>query len=62
VVLDSILGHLEMTALVVGTDEGGTFETRHNHLGGGHIIATVAHNVEIFGLHWWLVPNCCASC
>ena len=45
--------HLEMTALVLGTAEGGTFETCHNHLGAGHILAMVAHNLDIVGLHCW---------
>jgi len=52
---------LEMGALVLESAEGGTFETCHNHLGGGHIVATVAHNLEILRLHWWLVANC-VSC
>ena len=38
--------HLEMTALALATGEGETFETRHNHLGAGHIFALVAHNLE----------------
>jgi hypothetical protein len=45
--------HLEMTALVLGTAEGGTFETRHTHLGAGHILATVAHNLDILALCCW---------
>jgi len=40
----------------------GSFEIHHIHLGGCHILATVAHNVEIIGLPWWLVVNCCVSC
>jgi hypothetical protein len=51
-----------MTALLLGTAAGESFETRHNHLGGGHILATVAHNLDIVGLSWWLVVNCCVSC
>ena len=54
--------YLEMMALVLGTAAGETFETRHNHLGGGHILATVAHNLDIIGLRWWLVANCSVSC
>ena len=53
--------HLEMTALVLGTAAGETFETRHNRLGGGHILATVAHKLDVFGLCWWLVANCVVS-
>jgi hypothetical protein len=53
---------LEMMALVLESEEGGTFETHHNHLGAGHILATVVHNMEdILGLRWWLVANC-VSC
>ena len=57
-VLEALSVHLEMTALVLESAEGGTFETHHNHLGGGHILATVAHNFDILGLCWWLVANC----
>jgi len=50
-----------MTALVLESMEGGTFEPRHNHLGGSHILATVTHDLHIIGLRWWLVANC-VSC
>jgi len=50
-----------MTALVLGTAAGETFETHHNRLGGGYILATVAHNLDIVVLRWWLVGNC-VSC
>jgi len=43
-----------MTALGLETAAGETFETCHNHLGGGHILAMVAHTLDIVGLHWWL--------
>jgi hypothetical protein len=49
-VQDVLSVHLEMKALVLGTAEGGTFQTRHNHLGAGHIFPTVAHNLHIFHL------------
>ena len=52
-VLEALSVHLEMMAHVLGTAEGGTFETRHNHLGAGHILATVAQNLDIVGLHCW---------
>jgi hypothetical protein len=52
-VLESLLVHLEMMALVLGTAVGGSFETRHNHLGAGHILATVAYNLDIVGLRCW---------
>lgn len=52
---------LGMIALVLKTVEGGTLETCHNHLGGGHFLATVAHNLEMLGLRWRLVVTC-ASC
>ena len=45
-------------AIGLNPAEGGTFETRHNRLGGGHILAFVAHNLHILGLRWWLVVNC----
>ena len=54
--------HLEMMALDLGTAQGGTFETRHNHLGGGHIFVPVAYILEICGGRWWLVSHCCVSC
>jgi len=50
--------HLEMTALALRTAAGETFETRNNRLGGGHILAMVAHNLDIVGLPWWIVGNC----
>jgi hypothetical protein len=49
---------LEMMALVGESVERRLFETHHNHLGAGHILATVAHDLDILGLHWWLVANC----
>jgi len=39
-----------MMALVLESAEGGTFETQHYHLGGGHILATEAHNFDILAL------------
>jgi hypothetical protein len=33
--------------------------THHNSLGVRYILATVAHNLEICGLHWWLVAHNC---
>ena len=50
--------NLEMTALVLIPTKGGTFETRLNHPAGVHILATVAHNLDVVGLRWWLVANC----
>jgi len=61
-VLEALSVPLEMMALVLGTAAGEPFETRHNHLGGGHIFATVTHKLDIVGLCWWLVANCCLSC
>jgi hypothetical protein len=51
--------HTEITAFVLGTAAGKHVETRHNHLGGRHIFATVAHNLDIGSLCWWLVANSC---
>ena len=50
-----------MTALVFNSAEGEPFETHNSKLGGGHILATVAYNLHLLGLHWWLVANC-VSC
>jgi hypothetical protein len=47
--------HLGMMALVLESAEGGTLETHHNHLGGGHLLAMVAHKVDILALYWWLL-------
>ena len=58
VVLEVLPVYLKMTALVLESAWGGTFETHHNHLRGGHIIATVAHSLDIFGSRCWLVANC----
>jgi len=52
-VLEALSVQLEMTALVLETAEGGTFETRHNHLGPGHILAMAAHTLHIVGLRCW---------
>jgi len=57
VVLEALSEHPEITAIVQAIVGGWTFETRHKHLGGGHILAPVAHNLEILGLLWWLVEN-----
>jgi hypothetical protein len=52
-----------MMAIVRGTAAGERFATRHNPVGGGHILAMVAYNkLDIIGLRWWLVANCCVSC
>jgi hypothetical protein len=56
--LEALSVELGMTALVLESAEGGTFETCHNHLGAGHILATVANTLDIFRLRWWLVANC----
>ena len=52
-VLEALSVHLGMTALVLETAEGRIFETCHNDLGAGFILATVAHNVDILGLRCW---------
>jgi len=50
---DALSVHWEITALVLRTAMGGTFETRHNHLSAGYILATVAHNLEFFCMRCW---------
>jgi len=57
VVLDALWVFLEITALLMGTTEGGTFETPHNHLDGGHMLTTLTYNLEIVGLYWWFVAK-----
>ena len=56
-VLQALSVHLEMMALVLESAEGGTFETHHYYHGGDHILATVAHTLDIIGLPCWLVAN-----
>ena len=46
-----------MTAHVLESVGGGIFETRHNHLSNGHILATVAHNFEFIGLGLWYIAH-----
>jgi len=53
--------HLEITALLLESLEAGSFETHHNQLGGGHILAKVAHNSDILPVRLWLVANCVSS-
>jgi len=60
--MEALSVHLETTALVLGTAAGEIFDTRHNRLGGGHLLATVAHNLGIVGLCGWLFANRCVSC
>ena len=54
--------HLPMTAHVLETAIAEKFETCRYSLCGGHILATVAHNLKPIGLYWSLVANCCVSC
>jgi hypothetical protein len=60
-VLNALWVHLGVIALVLKTVEGGTLQTCHNPHGAGHILATVALNLEILGLYWRLGVTC-ASC
>jgi len=61
VVLEALWLHLEMTAIFQITEEGHTSEANHNSFGGGHIFATMDHNLLISGWHQCLVGNC-VSC
>jgi hypothetical protein len=45
--------HLVMTTLPLNNVDGGTFGNRHNHYCAAHILATVAHYVEILALRCW---------
>jgi len=56
-VQEAIAAYLELPVRVLGTSAWETFETLHNLIGGGHILATVAHNVDIVGLCLWFVGN-----
>jgi len=49
--------HMVMTALVPAAVQRVIFQSYNDHIGGVHINATVAHNLEIMGLHWCLVTN-----
>jgi len=59
--MEALLVCREMTAFVLEFAVGGSFETQQNPLYGGHILAMVAHNLNILALHWWLIANC-VSC
>jgi len=49
-ILEALSVYLNITASVLATAAGVTCETHHNHLRGGHILAMVAHNLEIVSL------------
>ena len=49
-VQETLLVHQVMRALVLGIVEG-TFERHNTQLDAGHILATVADNMEIHGSH-----------
>jgi len=57
-VREALLVNLDITAHVLESVEGGTFETHHNHLDRGYILAMVAHNMNILDLRWCLGANC----
>jgi hypothetical protein len=57
-VLEALFVNLEITTHVLESVEGGTLDIHHNHLDGGYIVATVAHNLNIVDLRWWLGANC----
>ena len=50
-VLDALEVLLEMKAPVQRIADGGTFEVHHSYLGGSRILAMMAHNCNILGLH-----------
>jgi len=56
--MDALWAELGMMALGPITAVVGSFETCHNHLAGGHMLAFVSHNLEILGLSWCVVANC----
>lgn len=56
-VLEALVIHLEMTALLLESVEQRTFETQHIYLGCDHILAAVVHDLEILAWCYWLVAN-----
>jgi len=54
VMLEALEVRLEMTAHVLWIAEGGTFDVLHNLLGGIHMLAMMAYNSDILGLHQFL--------
>lgn len=57
-VLEALFVNVEITTHVLESVEGGTLEIHHNRHDGGYIVATVAHNLNIVDLRWWLGANC----
>jgi len=61
-VLEADEVRLDMTAPVQWIAEGGTFEVHHNHLGGSRMVAMMAHNSDIIGLHHQSLVASLVSC
>jgi hypothetical protein len=53
---------LEMMAPVRQIAEGGTFDVHYSHLGGSRILATMAHNSDMLGLHLQSMVASLVSC
>jgi len=56
-VLGAYFIHIEITPHSLSTVLGWSVETNHSCLGGDHILATVAHMLEILALHLCMVAN-----
>jgi hypothetical protein len=52
-VLEQLSVHLKISAPDLWTAEAEIFETRHNYRSAGHILAMVAHNMDILSLGCW---------
>jgi len=61
-VLEALEVSLEMTAPAWWIAEGGTFEVHHSQLGGSRILAMMAHNSDILGLHLQSLVASLVSC
>ena len=48
---------LDMTGHVLRIAERGTFEVHRILVEGNHMLATMAHNSDILGLHLIIVPS-----
>jgi hypothetical protein len=56
-VLEALEMHLEIMAQDLELAEEGTFEVHHNLLGGNHMLAIMAHNLDIHAVHLCLVVS-----
>jgi len=55
--LEELSRHLEMITIVLKSAKCRSFETRHQHSGGGYILVNVTHHLDIFSLCWRLIAT-----